>query len=103
MERTGIDENFKRMMKCPKFAKCNVNVCPLDEFVESRSHTQKDKICPYFLNWLEGKEVPDFIEEAIKEREEILRKKYGESTLKNRLKARQSVRKHFNPKERRTK
>jgi hypothetical protein len=42
----NIDEP---MEACPKFNRCNVNVCPLDSGWRTRRHFEREPVCSYLL------------------------------------------------------
>ena len=37
------------MYDCPKFERCNANICPLDEDWRLRVHEGRDRVCHYLI------------------------------------------------------
>ena len=89
-------EAEKSMQRCKKWGKCNAPICPLDLNISFRYMARNEKVCPYILDYLEGKET--LFPDEIKDTEEIWRKKIGESVIRGKLKSRVKVREYFGQK-----
>ncbi len=83
------EERMEKMEACNRFDRCSSSVCGLDSFGEG-CYVQGDKVCPYILDYLEGKEFP--LKGEVKANEHLWRKHLSEKLLKSKLNSRSRLR-----------
>ncbi len=88
-------ERMEKMGACGRFNRCSASVCGLDPLGEG-CYVQGDKVCPYILDYLEGKEFP--LKGAVEANEHLWRKHLSEKFLARRLDRRKKFREYWTEK-----
>lgn len=81
--------------KCERWRTCSAAVCPLYFDVGRTYHISGDARCTKLLDYLEGKEMPEALRQAIAESEPKWREALGEKLLETWLNNRKAIRTHF--------
>lgn len=81
--------------KCSSFRSCSASVCPLYSAVDKTYFIAGDKQCPKILDFLEGKEMPEELRDAIAKSEKGWRKALGDKQIARWLDARIKYRQRF--------